>query len=437
MKLNFFTPLPDLRTEIANMAATVLPELAKLAEVRAWTAQETWRDGLEEGYEIRRFDPAAPPIYVFNWADVNFYNIGNEARYHRAIFDMARRMPGIHILHDVRLPDMFAAYLGGTYEDRHYYKQEMAEAGLEDEVELFLAGKLPVAQLAALEPMTQAALRPALGAVVHNAVEMAALAKTAAVPLFHVPLCLCQKMPPVPGCAARRFGEGQPVRLIVFGFIGRNCCLPQVLQALAGMPERARYVLDIYGVLEAPEVIRGMIVALGLQDSVVEHGFVSDAVLDAALQRADLAINLRNPTMGEASASQLRIWANCLPSVVSDVSWYGTLAADAVFRVAVGDEVEGLRACLQALCEEPERFRQAGLRGRALLERAHRPEDYARALAEIAGQAPQMHARRNALVMARRAASALWQVTGGGPIEPLTPAVAARIHEITRLRPED
>ena len=94
MRLNFFTPLPELRTDIANMSATMLPELAKLADVRAWTVQETWRDGLGDGYEIWNYDPDALPIRDFNWADVNFYNLGNDATYHRAIFDVARRIPG-------------------------------------------------------------------------------------------------------------------------------------------------------------------------------------------------------------------------------------------------------------------------------------------------------------------------------------------------------
>jgi hypothetical protein len=177
-----------------------------------------------------------------------------------------------------------------------------------------------------------------------------------------------------------------------------------------------------------------MIVELGLQEMVAEHGFVSDAMLDAALQRADLAINLRNPTMGEASASQLRIWANSLPSVVSDVSWYGALPDDAVFRVTPGQEVEGLQAHLQAIRLAPERFRQAGLRGRVLLEQDHHPAHYAQALVEIAALTPQMHARRNALYMARRAAGALMQIAGGAPVEELTAPVAAGIHALTDFK---
>ena len=434
MRLNIFTPLPGLRTEIANMTATMLPELAKLAELRAWTVQETWRDGLEEGYEIRHYDPGVLPVREFNWADVNFYNLGNDATYHRTIFDVARRIPGVHILHDISLAHFFASFATGSQEDRQYYQWEMEQIGLGAEAREFLSGDLEFESLVDRAPMTRAMLRPALGAVVHNFAEMDTVAMASTVPLFYVPLCHAQRAVEVPPHAERRFGDGQPIRLIVFGFIGRNRCLPEVLRALAGMPDSAAYLLDIYGSMAETEMVQGMVAALGLQEQVTLHGFVSEEALDLALQRADLAINLRNPTMGEASASQLRIWANSLPSVVSDVSWYGTLPDDAVFRVTPGREVEELQAHLAAIRREPARFREAGLRGRVLLRRDHQPAQYAHALLEIAGLTPQMHARRNALLMARRAAGALMQVAGGAPVTRLTAPAASAIHDLMGLR---
>ena len=36
----------------------------------------------------------------------------------------------------------------------------------------------------------------------------------------------------------------------------------------------------------------------------------------------ELLINLRYPTMGEASLSQLRIWRHALPSMVTQVGWH-------------------------------------------------------------------------------------------------------------------
>jgi len=228
MKINFFTPLPDERTEIANMAAVLLPELGAMAEVRAWTAQPEWQPGLDRNYEIRRFDPENLPVRDFNWADVTFYNIGNNALFHRAIFDVARRMPGIHILHDVRLAHFLTAYADQPGPDRDYYLSEMDQAGLGDEARRFIEGELPFQSLATREPLTRAVLRPAIGGVLHNPEDMQALSAATSVPLFHVPLCLTTPMMPAPPRPARRQASpDSPIRLILFGFIG-NLRAPDV-----------------------------------------------------------------------------------------------------------------------------------------------------------------------------------------------------------------
>src|SRR5262249_38121569 len=111
-----------------------------------------------------------------------------------------------------------------------------------------------------------------------------------------------------------------PYRLIVFGHIGGpNRRLEVLLQALAEFPAREQFHLDIYGQLWARELVLSLISALRLEGLVTVHGFVPEAELDTALARAHLAVNLRYPTMGEASASQLRIWDYALPSLVTPV----------------------------------------------------------------------------------------------------------------------
>ena len=437
MRINYFSPLPELRTEIANMSATILPELGTIAEVRAWTPQAEWRADRAQNYDIRRFDPEALPMRELNWGDVSIYNIGNDARFHREIFDVARRIPGIHILHDVRLAHFFGAYAEQPGPNRDYFLAEMKRAGVAAEAERFIAGHLPFATLAEQEPMTLATLEPAIGAIFHNRAAVQTLRHQTAKPLFYLPLPLTQRLLPPTAQPARRRDARQPIRLILFGFIGRNRCLPEILHALAGMPDRKAQVLDVYGTLEDQEAIQALVEQLRLEEQVTLHGFVPDAELDVALARADLVINLRNPTMGEASASQLRTWASGLPSLVSDVGWYSTLSADAVFRVTPGQEVAEIRAHLQAFRTSPEPYRTAGMRGRAIVEQDHQASDYARGLLRIARQTPRMHARRTTMVMARRAAAGLLDLAQPAQIARLTPSVATRIHELAAGTPSE
>jgi glycosyltransferase involved in cell wall biosynthesis len=199
--------------------------------------------------------------------------------------------------------------------------------------------------------------------------------------------------------------DGARYRLIVFGYIGRNRRLEAVLQALAELPERAQFHLDVYGdILDGEEQVRARLRALDLKRQVTLHGFTSEAKLDQALSKAHLAINLRNPTMGEASGSQLRIWAHGLPSLVSKVGWYASLPAEAVaFVRADANEVADIQEKLRAFLANSGAFAKMGERGRRELEEQHTCEQYARTIVEMARRSTAFRARAASLKLAERA----------------------------------
>jgi len=153
--------------------------------------------------------------------------------------------------------------------------------------------------------------------------------------------------------------------------------------------------------------------------------------LSAALRRADLAINLRYPSMGEASGSQLRIWDAGLPALVTRTGWYAGLPDGTVFFVEPEDEVATLRKNLRAACRDFAPFRRAGQRGRAILEQRHRPDDYARGLLDIAREAVGQHGRRAASDLSRSAARRLLACTDEPGIALCARSVAERIAELS------
>ncbi len=92
------------------------------------------------------------------------------------------------------------------------------------------------------------------------------------------------------------------------------------------------------------------------------HGFVPAEDLEAALTSAHLAINLRFPTMGEASVSQLQIWDHALPSLVTRVGWYATLPQETVAFVRPEHEITDIQAHLHAFVDDPGRYAHMGRR---------------------------------------------------------------------------
>ena len=393
-----------------------------------WTPRDAAQDDAALDVPVVRFDPAAIDWPRLNRADANVYNIGNNATFHRAIFDVARAAPGIVVLHDTRLQHFFARYSETPGADRDFYLDAMRRAqgpaALED-AQRWLNGEQRLDALVDKYPMTLAALAPALAAIVHNPSERLVLAEQTRTPVFHLPLVY--RAGPLP----ERAPPNGTLRLVVFGFLGPNRRLGPLLDVLAALPDRA-VALDIYGALDEPEPIDSQIAALGLAGRVRRHGYVPEAELQLALARADLAINLRFPSMGEASASQLRIWDAALPSVVTRTGWYALLPEDAVFFVDPEREAEMLRGHLEELRRNPARFRLAGLRGRAMLEEQHDPAAYAHGLLNIVHQIDSLHARHAALELSRRAAQTMPCAGDPAAIALSIGQIATAISDLTR-----
>jgi hypothetical protein len=429
MKIDFFTPLPPRPTEIGSHSATLLPSLAERAEVTVWTDQDSWTPLPD--IMVRRFNPEAPPFAELNRADAAFYNLGNHHGFHDAIYRLARRSPGLVILHDTNLQNFFAQYgvngpgTAPLYLDAMYRWHGPAAA---EQARLLIAGTVRIESLTPLYPLTLAAAEGALGIITHNPAETMALKKATRLPVYNLPLAFDLRRVPPP--SPRRRGPS-PWRLIIFGYIGSNRQLPVILRALAGSPVRDHFVLDIYGTVEDRAGVDALIGDLGLGGQVTQHGFVERPVLEAALANAGLAINLRNPTMGEASASQLNLWANAIPTVVSRVGWYASLPADTVFYVNPESELEDLQMHLAAFANDPAPFIAAGQRGRQRLLALHGVHLYADGLLQIAGEAAMQHGRRTGLDLARAASLRLLELAEQDQLGVLAPPVAEHIAALT------
>ena len=198
--------------------------------------------------------------------------------------------------------------------------------------------------------------------------------------------------------------------MIVFGYLAPNRRIDVVIDVLASMPEADRFSLDIYGELANRSAVEDQISRLGLETSVKIRGFVPETELDCALASSDLAINLRFPTMGEASGSQLRCWANALPSIVSKVGWYATLPENAVGFVRPEFEREDLTFHLRNILQDRGKYERMGELGRKQLMDAHSPEQYAETLVNIAKHASSLRVRTAALKWADRTANRLGEL---------------------------
>ncbi|HEX8650155.1 MAG TPA: glycosyltransferase [Pyrinomonadaceae bacterium] len=418
MKLNWFSPLPPASTDIAHYTTRVLAALRRHAEVTLWTDQDKWDSRLNEHAEVRRYKLRRMRWAELNRGDMSIYHIGNNPLFHGSIWQVSQRHPGLVVLHDQRLHHFFAGLYRDRWRDTAAYLAQMefyyGEAGRSDAALWASNQGLKIDEMAERYPLTLLALENALGVLVHTEEAFHQLTGVSQRPMAYAPLPFAAALDRKPGQPpARDKPGGQPYRLIVFGYISNNRRLDALLKALADLPERDGFRLDVYGQISDEREVRALVHGLGLKNLVRLHGFVPETELDAALGAAHLAINLRYPTMGEASGSQLRIWSHALPSLVTEVGWYATLPANTVARVRPAHEIEDIQAHLRAFLSEPTRFLRMGEEGYRLLEEQHAPEIYARSLMNLVARAEQY---RNYSASERLAHKAIREVsawTGG------------------------
>jgi glycosyltransferase involved in cell wall biosynthesis len=416
-RLNWFSPLRPARTDIAHYALRTLPALANHFDLVVWTERPYWPLEIEAYATVRQWDGTS--WAALNAADVTLYHIGNNAQFHSWIWDVARRHSGVVVLHDTRLHEFFAAQLiesPSAYLDAvrrcHGAAAALHAAGLID-------GRTSADALAASIPLTEMALQNARGAIVHTGLAFRDAAAMARCSVLQLDLPYEPGVPP-----ARREWNGT-LQLVVFGYLAANRRLEALLEAIATFPQRQRLRLDILGELADPESIARRIEELSLKEIVRTHGFVAEDQLDQMLDRSHLAVNLRFPTMGEASGSQLRIWSRGLASLVTRTGWYAELPPDTVGFVDPANEIGDLREHFRRALERPDTLRAMGDAGRARLEAHHHPERYARELA--AGLEPMM--RTSAPVLNEAGAAVARVLASSGMDESAKVALARRAAE--------
>jgi glycosyltransferase involved in cell wall biosynthesis len=436
MKLNWFSPLPPAATGIAEYTKSLLPGLTAHADVTLWTTQDSWDADLERHADVRHYDPARVPWQDLNQADLSIFHMGNNPYFHAGIWQVSQLHAGVVVIHDLRLQDFFWGVLGrGSGEYVQLMEQTYGPDGGQA-ARRFVEGTQTIDSLCLSYPLTEAVLTNAIGAIVHTRGGFELVSSHCASSLAYLPF-------PYPAADPVRFAAWSarreipakpPYRLAVFGYINPNRRLPSLLQALGEMPahQRDQFRLHIYGPIWDSAQVRNLIRHHGLEDLVTLHGPTPANQLDDAIAATDLAINLRFPSMGEASMSQLQVWDHGLPSLVTRTGWYAGLPEDTVRFVDVETEIDDLKRHLAAFAAAPGQFAELGINGRRTLLQKHAQDGYVDNLLDYLQKAREYRGTRALLKTAATVGDDMRQWISEMAVESASKIVAERIRELTK-----
>lgn len=387
MRIAWCTPFSP-ESAIGMVSAMAVEVLARRegVEVDVWhpsrSGGRTWSG------TTRQLDPAHPE--VLEDYDHVVYHLGDHSWNHLDLWKASLRVPGLVVLHDVAMANLFHGHLleRGDYPEEYarWYGPEV-----EGQAERALAGEpveAPwVAEGGAAYPFLSLAAEGARQVVVHSefAARRARPAVLADVEVVGLPVAPVRSAAPgadpLPGVPA-----DVPV-VLQAGVFNPNKRIDVVVAAMALLARTRRVHLVVAGrpgVMSVDEV-RALVGAAGLTDvTVVDNP--SDATLAAIRDRADVAVVLREPCLEGASYALLESLAAGLPTVVVDDGSYAEVTGPFVEHVPTPPRPAEVADAVRSLLDRG----AAEISGaaRAHVAEHHSPDTYVDGLLRVLGETP-------------------------------------------------
>ncbi|MFC6689692.1 glycosyltransferase [Jhaorihella thermophila] len=352
------SPLPPMRNGIADYAAALLARLAAhyrpICVVEDPGAVDAGLDGVGELVAAEDYLRDADRFAGMR----HLAHLGNNPD-HGFVLDALRRNPGVVVLHDLTILYLLQSRLRRRGEDAAALAGTARRLAGEDAARLAEAAfvdRVPLMSLYAEVPGLELMRDVATAVITHSRqgeIRLRAAGFDGAVSVIpHF-----ARVPP-PRARAESRAEwrrrlGLPERGFLLaspGFVSPNKIIGVVLRALAQLPPEAgdwRYL--VAGENRDPG-LRGAIERLGLDNRVMVLDYLPEAAFDGVLAAADLLVNLRFPTSGEASGTVCRALAHGLPCVLSDHGWYAELPDDVAYKITPGRDAAVVEELAALLC---------------------------------------------------------------------------------------
>jgi glycosyltransferase involved in cell wall biosynthesis len=351
-RVAYFSPLPPVRSGIADYSHELLPRLAERASITLFAADPEHVTGsLRDQFFIRPIEdyPAARWEY-----DLALYQMGN-SRHHQAIYSMLSRFPGVTVLHEYFLHHLVVDSTIGR-DNFAGYIREMGYALGSEGLRLAYQVRHGKRGLALFEfPLNERILDSSLGVIVHSRyVQKRIQERRPSLPTKVVPhLNMGQNYFPL----LSRRELGCPDEALVFATAGQITTSKQIILALEAFARlRDEFPHALYLVIgEEPGQdihLNEWLAQHGLEGQVICTGYVPTMRHFVSwIAAADVLVNLRYPTVGETSGTALYGLATGRPTIVFDDGWYAELPDDVCVKVPPND-ADALVLAMQRLARD-------------------------------------------------------------------------------------
>jgi glycosyltransferase involved in cell wall biosynthesis len=383
LAIDYVSPLPPVRSGIADYSLDLLPHLDRLCDLRLiHLPGQPLDDAIRQRYTVVSADRLG------EGGRLPFYQMGNN-HHHGDVWRLASQYPGVLTLHDLVLHHFLIERTAKHGDFTAYRQQLAADHGWIGEAASkpmrWPGGSGTAAQFAL--PAHRTLLLAQRGVITHSRWAAAELCQE--MPQLRV-RAVAMGIPLPPPCDAAagldfRHRRGLPLDVPLLGSFGFQTPIKRtdaVIRALASPALRGVHLM-VAGEAAPTLKLEAVAASAGVAERVHFLGFLPFEDFEAAIGACDLCLNLRYPSAGETSASLLRILAVGKPAVVSEYAQSADLPDVGVVRIPVGDgEQDALVERLRQLLTDTDALARMGRQARQHIAEHHRPADAAAAMVD-------------------------------------------------------
>jgi glycosyltransferase involved in cell wall biosynthesis len=351
-KIAWVSPLPPQRSGISNYSKLLLLAVKDKIEIDIYYDKVKPEKDIAE---LFRVFPLKKLPDNFNNYDEVIYHLGNNTEFHTNIYKYAWDYPSTVVIHDWNMhPFMQHSFLHTKNE--HYYMDALKVYGDEGVSELEMIKSRGYPDIWRF-PMSDAIAKRSKRVIVHHQwVKQQFIRKDNVEVIPH--FSYINKEPSVNDIVAfkDKYSVLDSEYLIsMFGDINKNK-LPNIqIEAVKQLLDRGYPIKLVFAGKVQPEteILFEQLKGTVYESQIISTGYLSDMEYFSCLYASDMVINLRNPSMGEASGTLMQAFFALKAVIIGDLNQYKEFPDEIVAGKVKydGSEVEQLVKILRTQLE--------------------------------------------------------------------------------------
>jgi len=339
-KIAWLSPLPPQRSGIAIYSYWLIKSLKSDVDIHLFSDEQPISE-LAADFPIHALSEF-PKLFA-DFDDV-IYHLGNNAAFHKHIYEFAWDYPATLVLHDYNL----SGFMREAFYRHQLYQKAIQRMQLRSES----------ADTERQSAMSHAIVDRSRRVIVHHRWARNEFKEHPNVTV--IPLFAHTNYMPTADDVARfkvRFGlKDNNFVITCLGFVNLNKLPALQIEVAKQLLAEGYPVQLVFAGEPAPDAldlfVRSKLDGFGAH--IISTGYLDEVDYFSAIFASDVIINLRNPTMGESSATLAQALAAGRPTIVSDVNQYREFPDTVCWKLSHDEyEREVLLEYLRTLLREP------------------------------------------------------------------------------------